>query len=106
MPGRKKKSESEPRPGILLDRTFARNLRRWRKKRGYSQERLAELAELHRTEVGLLENAKREPKYNVIFRLAGALGIPPGELYDGATFVPAESEQGRYVYDEPESDSN
>jgi transcriptional regulator with XRE-family HTH domain len=69
------KNETEAKPAIDLDRSFGPNLQFWRAKRGYSQERLAELAEIHRTEVGLLENGRREPKYGVINKLAGALGI-------------------------------
>lgn len=40
-----------------------------------SQRELAERASLHRTEIGLLENGRREPGLAVLFRLAGALGV-------------------------------
>ena len=104
MAGRNKKSETKPKPAVELDRSIAPNLKRWRKTRGYSQEELADRAELHRTEVGLLENSGREPKYGIILKLAGALEISPGELFKGAAFVPAESEKGHFAYDQPKPD--
>lgn len=106
MAGRKKKTETEPKPAVELDRSIAPNLRHWRKARGYSQEELADRAELHRTEVGLLENSGREPKFGIILKLAGALEIEPGELFKGAAFVPAEAKKGFFAYDKPKPDTN
>ncbi len=62
---------------------FARNLRAVRVRAGLSQERLASLARLHRTEVSLLERAEREPRLTTIVRLARALDVPPAELFEG-----------------------
>jgi transcriptional regulator with XRE-family HTH domain len=84
-----------------LDRSLGANLRNWRKTRGLSQEALAELAEVHRTEIGLLERGKRDPGFGIITRLAGALEIPPGELFAGLAFDPARGfGRGRFVYEE------
>lgn len=102
MAGRRKKSETVPKPSVDLDRSFGPNLRRWRDKRGYSQERLAQLADLHRTEIGLLERGQREPKLGIITKLAGALGVPPNVLFEGLQFVPSESGQGHFTYAVPE----
>lgn len=99
MAGRRKKSETSPKPTVDLDRSFGPNLRHWRTKRGYSQERLAQLADLHRTEIGLLERGEREPKLGIITKLAGALAISPGELFKGLEFLPSESGQGNFTYD-------
>src|SRR5437868_3139853 len=54
---------------------FAKNLRRQREKRGWSQEELADRADLHRTEISLLERAGREPRLSTIVRLARSLGV-------------------------------
>jgi transcriptional regulator with XRE-family HTH domain len=62
---------------------FAANLRQARIKAGISQEALAGLCELHRTEISLLERAGREPRLATIVKLAGALGTTPGELCEG-----------------------
>jgi transcriptional regulator with XRE-family HTH domain len=100
--GRRKKSETVPKPSVDLDRSFGPNLRHWRNERGYSQERLAQRADLHRTEIGLLERGEREPKLGIITKLAGALDISPTVLFEGVAFVPSDSGQGHFAYDPPE----
>lgn len=67
---------------------FAANLRQARIKAGISQEALAELCELHRTEISLLERAGREPRLATIMKLAGALGTTPEELCEGIGWNP------------------
>ncbi len=52
---------------------FARNLRRCRKRAGISQEELGYRAQLHRTEVSLLECGQRTPRIDTVMRLAGSL---------------------------------
>jgi transcriptional regulator with XRE-family HTH domain len=50
---------------------------------GLSQEALGDLCNLHRTEVGLLERAGRDPRLATIVKLARALNIPAADLLDG-----------------------
>jgi transcriptional regulator with XRE-family HTH domain len=97
--GRKPKEETDPKPEIDLDRSFAPNLKYWRKKRGLSQQKLSELAEVHRTEVGLLERGKREPKFGIINKLAGALAIDQSELFKGTAFTASETGEGHFTYE-------
>lgn len=54
---------------------FAENLRKARKAQGISQEKLAELAELHRTYIGSVERGERNITIDNMERLAHALGI-------------------------------
>jgi transcriptional regulator with XRE-family HTH domain len=96
--GRKPKSETDPKPAVDLDRSFGPNLKYWREKRDYSQERLAELAEIDRTEVGRLERGEREPKFGIINKLAGALEIEQAELFKGTAFTPSEVGNGHFTY--------
>ncbi|MBN8869079.1 MAG: helix-turn-helix transcriptional regulator [Solirubrobacterales bacterium] len=63
-----------------VQQTFAANLRRHRKELGVSQEELGDLADLHRTEISLLERAERDPRLTTIVKLARVLGITPSEL--------------------------
>jgi transcriptional regulator with XRE-family HTH domain len=61
---------------------FAENLRRRRLETGLSQEALASLCRLHRTEISLLERGVREPRLSTIVRLARALDVPPAALLE------------------------
>lgn len=63
---------------------FARNLRRHRDAAGLSQEALAMICDLHRTEISLLERCKRSPRLETLVILARGLELPsPGELLKG-----------------------
>ncbi|MGJ4802914.1 helix-turn-helix domain-containing protein [Luteimonas sp. SDU82] len=56
------------------------NIRRLREARGLSQERLAELAHLHRTYVSQLERCVTNISIDRLERLAQALGVPVADL--------------------------
>jgi len=62
---------------------FAANLRAAREQRGLSQEALAQVGGLHRTEISLLERGQREPRLTTIVTLARALHVEPARLLDG-----------------------
>jgi transcriptional regulator with XRE-family HTH domain len=59
---------------------FGLRVREVRHGKGISQERLAELAGLHRTYVSSLERGQRNVSLVNIDRLARALGVPMTEL--------------------------
>jgi transcriptional regulator with XRE-family HTH domain len=80
---------------------FITNLKRLREKSGLSQENLSLRASLTRTHVGLIENRERLPEIDTIHRLAGALGVEPGELFRGFYWRPDQSSGGGQVTDEP-----
>ena len=56
------------------------NVRRLREAKGWSQEDLAENANLHRTYVSGIERGVRNPSLTIVFKLAAALGVEPGIL--------------------------
>jgi transcriptional regulator with XRE-family HTH domain len=62
---------------------FAANMRRLRLARELSQEALGFQAELHRTEISLLERGLREPRLSTIVRIAHALKVSPCDLLEG-----------------------
>lgn len=66
-----------------LHRRFATNLRRCRESAGLSYDCLGDRADLHRTEIGKLERAEREPRLTTIVRLAAGLGVSPCHLLEG-----------------------
>jgi len=63
-------------------RVFARKLKEFRLQKGLSQEKLAEIAGLHRTYIGSVERSERNISIDNIERLAGALGIQIKELLE------------------------
>jgi transcriptional regulator with XRE-family HTH domain len=60
---------------------FGRKMKAIREGLGYSQERLAELARLHRTYIGGVERGERNVSLLNIWRIADALGVTPSVLF-------------------------
>jgi transcriptional regulator with XRE-family HTH domain len=60
---------------------FAERVRELRGTMGWSQERLAEEADLHRTYVGGIERGLRNVSLWNIAKLAHAFGVPIAELF-------------------------
>jgi transcriptional regulator with XRE-family HTH domain len=68
----------------LLERAavnFAARIVELRKSRGWSQEDLAEKADLHRTYIGSIERAKKNVSIYNIAKLAQAFQVPIAELF-------------------------
>jgi transcriptional regulator with XRE-family HTH domain len=79
-----------------LRRHFGENLERLRQQAGLSQEELGFRADLHRTEIGMLERGTRLPRLDTIVKLAGGLAVEPGELLDGMTWQPGSFQPGSF----------
>ena len=63
---------------------FAKNLRHHRDAAGLSQEALASICDLHRTEISLLERCKRSPRLETIVILSRGLRLASAaELLSG-----------------------
>lgn len=59
---------------------FGTNVQKYRKEKQLSQEKLAELAGLHRTYIGMIERAEKNITLCNIEKIAKALGLEIGEL--------------------------
>lgn len=59
------------------------NVRRWRLKRGLTQEQLAFEAQIDLTYLGGIERGKRNPSLIVIARIAQSLQVTPADLVAG-----------------------
>ena len=79
---------------------FGANLARCRKAAGLSQEELSFRASLHRTQVGMLERGSRIPRIDTLVKLAGSLGVAPGELLEGLEWEPGETVAGTFEFSE------
>lgn len=76
---------------------FGQNLAVARKRTGMSQEALAFRAELHRTEIGLLERGERTPRIDTLVKLAAATDHTPAELLQGIEWTIAEMRPGSFA---------
>ena len=56
-------------------------IRFYRKKINMTQQELADILKLPRTEVSFIETKKILPKYQIIENIAEALNVPIGKLY-------------------------
>lgn len=65
--------------GDILD-VFGANVQRIRKEKGLSQEALAELANFHRTYIGMIERSERNITLRNIEKIAKALDVDIKEL--------------------------
>lgn len=81
------------------------NLARCRKRAGLSQDELSFRASLHRTEISQLERGLRMARADTLIRLAGALEVPVGELFEGLVWKPGDVRLGRFERAGEESDS-
>jgi transcriptional regulator with XRE-family HTH domain len=64
-----------------LLRALGKRIRELRKAQGISQERLAELAEVHENHIRRIEGGEANPSYLVILRITRALKIAPSDLF-------------------------
>jgi transcriptional regulator with XRE-family HTH domain len=73
---------------------FGENLRAERKRRNLAQEGLAEVADLHRNAIGVLERGECAPGLLTLLILADALEVPLEGLTEGVA-VPRERRPAR-----------
>jgi transcriptional regulator with XRE-family HTH domain len=67
-----------------------RRIRRRRRAIDMTQERLAERAGIHRTEITLIESGRRMPLTYTLIKLAAGLGVSVDQLVAGIEWEPAE----------------
>ena len=88
--------ESDARLAYIL----GRRMRRIRRDQELSQEAVAWVAGIHRTQISLYEHGERLPFLSSFVRLAGGLGVSPCLLLDGIAWEGGRSAPGGYVFDE------
>ncbi len=65
-----------------LDRFLGAEIQRLRTAKGWSQEYLAEVANLHRTYISQLERGLKSPSVRVLYQIAAALGVTMSALLE------------------------
>ncbi len=63
-----------------ISKKLGENLRRIRKEKGMTQERICDILDLDRGYISSIENGKRNPTLSTLKKLADALKIPVDEL--------------------------
>jgi transcriptional regulator with XRE-family HTH domain len=81
----------DPVPAVA----FGKALKEIRVQKGFSQEKLGNVALIERSHVGKIERGEHLPNLVLIFRLAKALSVKPGVLVDlaGAQLTQSENSQ-------------
>jgi len=81
---------------------LAKNIKKYRKLRGFSQENLAERAKTSLTHIGMIETAKKFPSVNMLEQIADALGIDTPELFASGkvVFLPYQDKSVERLYHE------
>ena len=64
----------------MIDKAFARVIRRLRLEKNLSQEKLAFEADLHRTYISQLERGLKSPSLQTVYKISKVLGISLPEL--------------------------
>jgi transcriptional regulator with XRE-family HTH domain len=67
-------------PSVVKEH-LALQLRQLRREKGWSQEKLAEKASMHRTYLAGIERSLRNPSLENLIKLANALGVTLPELF-------------------------
>jgi len=77
---------------MYLERLVIDNIKRIRKEKGISQEKLAEACSTATSYIGLMEIYKNVPKLSTIERIAKALDVDPLVLFRDKDKTPKEQE--------------
>ncbi|MHB1173388.1 MAG: helix-turn-helix domain-containing protein [Lacisediminihabitans sp.] len=70
-------------PHSQAAQVLGKRVREYRLQLGLSQEDIADLAEMHVTNLGKIERGQANPSLTTIIRVAGVLGVDPAELIRG-----------------------
>jgi len=78
---------------MSLERLVIDNIKRIRKEKGISQEKLAEACNTATSYIGLMEIYRNVPKLSTIERIAEALEVDPLELFERKDTLPADKKR-------------
>lgn len=73
---------------MIMAKEVGERLRMYRSQKGWSQEKLAEMAGLHHTYIGQLERGEKNATLESISKVAFALGVPLSQLFENISLDP------------------
>jgi transcriptional regulator with XRE-family HTH domain len=76
---------------------FGANLARQRKLADMSQDETALRAGVNRTEISSIERGLRLPRVDTVAKIAAAIEVDPGELFEGIVWEPGDLRRGRFT---------
>jgi len=79
-----------------LQDIFVENLKKYRRKSGFTQAQLAERVNVSTHHIGMIELSRNYPTFELVERIAGALGIEIHELFIDPLSPKTELERLRY----------
>ncbi len=62
---------------------LGRKIQELREAKGYSQEKLAYMANMDRVSIGYIEQGRRSPKLSTLYNLAKYLDVSVADLFEG-----------------------
>ncbi len=65
-----------------LTEILGKRIRSLRQAKGISQERLAELSDLHSTYIGQIERGEKNPSTDSIYKISKGLGVKMEKIFD------------------------
>lgn len=68
---------------MTIQKKFGLNVKYIRESKGWSQDYLSEVSDLHRTYISGIERGVRNPTIEIVEQLADALNVPISELFKG-----------------------
>lgn len=84
---------------MTIARELGERLRAYRTQRGWSQEEMAERADLHTTYIGQLERGEKNATIESISKVAAALNISLSKLFENISLAPSEKDIPSRCYD-------
>ena len=80
-----------------ITRIIGQRIRNYRSRRGWSQEKLAEMAGCHPTYIGQVERGEKNATMESIAKISSALGVSLSELFEliGGELPPEQNEARR-----------
>ena len=84
---------------MTIARELGERLRAYRTQRGWSQEEMAERADLHTTYIGQLERGEKNATIESISKVAAALDISLPKLFENISLASSEKDIPSRCYD-------